>query len=115
MTCPQKRTPGTALRRDVVEGDLDRELAREVDRRGGRVHDDIIPSRPTCQLLEQLSSAATTQLTAIVYEQGYHMLTRDLQAEVVLEDIAAWIDAYEALQLTGRDLRLYCAQSGGGT
>jgi alpha-beta hydrolase superfamily lysophospholipase len=78
-------------------------------------HDDIIPSRPTCQLLEQLSNAAATQLTAIVYQRGYHMLTRDLQAEVVLEDIVAWIDADQAPQLTGRDLRLYCAQSGGGS
>jgi alpha-beta hydrolase superfamily lysophospholipase len=78
-------------------------------------HDDIIPSRPTCQLLEQLSDAATTELTAIVYERGYHMLTRDLQADVVLEDIADWIDASQAPQLTGRDLRLYCSRSGGGT
>ena len=78
-------------------------------------HDDIIPSRPTCQLLEQLSNPAQTQLTAIVYERGYHMLTRDLQAEVVLEDIAAWIDASQTPQLTGRDLRLYCSRSGGGT
>ena len=78
-------------------------------------HDDIIPSRPTCQLLEQLSDAATTELTAIVYERGYHMLTRDLQADVVLEDIADWIDASQAPQLTGRDLRLYCVQSGGDT
>jgi alpha-beta hydrolase superfamily lysophospholipase len=71
-------------------------------------HDDIIPSQPTCQLLDQLASGATTQLTAIVYERGYHMLTRDLQAEVVLKDISAWMDAYQTPRLTGRDLRLYC-------
>ena len=78
-------------------------------------HDEIIPSRPTCQLLEYLSGGASTQLTAIVYPRGYHMLTRDLQAEVVLKDIASWIDAHQASRLSGRDLRLYCAQPGGGS
>jgi hypothetical protein len=27
----------------------------------------------------------------VIYAEGYHMLTRDLQAEVVLEDIADWM------------------------
>ncbi len=112
-----------ATRVDVLYGVsnlMDTALLAAPDVRGNVLllygqHDDIIPSQPTCQLFEQLSNAATTQLTAIVYERGYHMLTRDLQAEVVLEDIAAWIDAYQAPQLTGRDLRLYCSRPGGGT
>jgi acylglycerol lipase len=78
-------------------------------------HDDIIPAEPTCELLERLTDSATTQLTAIVYERGYHMLTRDLQAQVVLEDIAAWLDAQQAPGNPGRDLQRYCAKPGGGS
>ncbi|MEN8712803.1 MAG: hypothetical protein ABF326_11480, partial [Arenicellales bacterium] len=29
--------------------------------------------------------------TIIIYENGYHMLNRDLQARKVLDDIADWI------------------------
>ncbi len=28
----------------------------------------------------------------ILYEHGYHMLLRDLQAEIVLQDIVDWIN-----------------------
>jgi alpha-beta hydrolase superfamily lysophospholipase len=28
----------------------------------------------------------------ILYENGYHMLLRDLQAEVVMNDIVAWVN-----------------------
>lgn len=78
-------------------------------------HDDIIPAQPTCELLEQLTDDTTTQLTAIVYEQGYHMLTRDLQAAVVLNDIAAWIDPHRKPAQPDQDMRLYCAQQYGDT
>ncbi len=45
------------------------------------VRDEIIPKRSTCRMLTAL----------VIYPNGYHMLTRDLQADVVLKDIAAWI------------------------
>jgi alpha-beta hydrolase superfamily lysophospholipase len=72
--------------------------------------DDIIPAVPTCQLLESLSHNGTTRLSAIIYEQGYHMLTRDLQAAVVLEDIATWILEHEKPVIPGSDMRSYCAK-----
>ena len=72
--------------------------------------DDIIPAQPTCKLLERLASNKSVQLTAIAYEQGYHMLTRDLQAEVVIDDIAAWIEQREAYSQSGHDMRNYCAE-----
>jgi acylglycerol lipase len=53
-------------------------------------HDDIIPRKPTCQLAEQLRRGPAS-LTPILYNDGYHMLTRDLQGPVVWEDIADWI------------------------
>jgi alpha-beta hydrolase superfamily lysophospholipase len=50
-------------------------------------HDEIIPRRPTCRMLSVLASSARTA----IYPDGYHMLTRDLGARVVLEDVAAWL------------------------
>jgi acylglycerol lipase len=75
--------------------------------------DDIIPALPTCELVERLSHNGTTRLSAIIYEQGYHMLTRDLQAAVVLEDIATWIADHEVPGLPGSDMRSYCARLNG--
>jgi alpha-beta hydrolase superfamily lysophospholipase len=49
--------------------------------------DEIIPRRPTCRMLATLASSARVA----VYPNGYHMLTRDLGAKIVLEDLAAWL------------------------
>jgi alpha-beta hydrolase superfamily lysophospholipase len=49
--------------------------------------DEIIPRRPTCRMLATLTSSARVA----VYPSGYHMLTRDLGARMVLEDLAAWL------------------------
>ena len=76
-------------------------------------HDDIIPAEPTCQLFEKLSDNGTSQLTAVIYEQGYHMLTRDLQAAVVLEDIATWLEQREKAEIPGSDMQGYCARLNG--
>jgi len=75
--------------------------------------DEIIPAPPTCELFEKLSSSSSTRLTAVTYEHGYHMLTRDLQAAVVLEDIATWIAKHETPGNPGSDMRSYCARVNG--
>lgn len=49
--------------------------------------DEIIPRRPTCRMLATLASSARVA----IYPNGYHMLTRDLGARVVLEDLATWL------------------------
>ena len=72
-------------------------------------HDEIIPAEPTCQLLETLSYNNNIYLDTSVYEHGYHMLTRDMQAEVVLEDIAEWIIEHEQPAGRGEDMHRYCA------
>ena len=54
-------------------------------------YDDIIPRVPTCQWLQSLPSEFSHLRQTVIYENGYHMLTRDLQADVVLEDISNWI------------------------
>ena len=76
------------------------------------VHDEIIPAIPTCQLLENLSRNGTAKISTILYEQGYHMLTRDLQAAVVLEDIATWIEEHNTNGNPG-DMQNYCARVNG--
>ncbi len=50
--------------------------------------DEIIPRRPTIRMLDNFGAPHRV----VLYAQGYHMLLRDLQAEVVWRDIAAWID-----------------------
>lgn len=54
------------------------------------VRDEIIPRAPVCRLLSLLPQEGRWR--AAVYSNGYHMLTRDLQAGMVLADIAAWLD-----------------------
>jgi len=49
-------------------------------------HDQIIPRQPAERAAANLPSGART----ILYENGYHMLLRDLQAPVVFEDILAF-------------------------
>ncbi len=53
--------------------------------------DEVIPPASFCQMLNDLPDRATSHWRLIVYPDGYHMLTRDLQAEVVIQDIVAWI------------------------
>lgn len=55
-------------------------------------HDQIIPRKPTCAWLQDLPEADSNNREIIIYENGYHMLNRDLQAEKVLADIADWIN-----------------------
>ena len=52
--------------------------------------DELIPERPVEMLWEALPGHPESRLA--VYPEGWHMLLRDLQAQVVLGDIAAWIE-----------------------
>jgi alpha-beta hydrolase superfamily lysophospholipase len=54
-------------------------------------NDQIIPKQPTCRWLQSLPDGPRKRWRAVFYENGYHMLTRDLQARVVLGDIANWL------------------------
>ena len=55
-------------------------------------HDQIVPRKPTCAWLEALPDTSKNAREIIIYENGYHMLNRDLQAQRVLDDIADWIE-----------------------
>lgn len=54
------------------------------------VHDQIIPAAPTWEAVAALPGLGRGQRAAL-YADGWHMLLRDLQAEVVIGDIAAWV------------------------
>jgi len=49
--------------------------------------DGIIPRRPTARMAARMVSSSRFA----VYPDGYHMLLRDLQAQVVWRDVSAWI------------------------
>ncbi len=53
--------------------------------------DEIIPLRPTRLMLERLPEAAAGLRRVALYKDGYHMLLRDLKAEIPWRDIAGWI------------------------
>ncbi|MCO6413310.1 MAG: lysophospholipase [Thiogranum sp.] len=74
--------------------------------------DEIIPAQPTCRLVRRLPNGPDRRWRAILYDNGFHMLTRDLQAETVLGDIAHWLLASgDAAHELSDSLVSYCAES----
>ena len=53
--------------------------------------DEIIPRDPTFSFYQRLPSRSRGQQRMILYEEGYHMLLRDQQADMVRQDIVDWI------------------------
>lgn len=53
--------------------------------------DEVVPPRPTCLLLSRLAPRPPGAWRAAFYPEGYHMLLRDLDGELVMSDIQAWI------------------------
>ncbi len=68
-------------------------------------NDEIVLRRPVRAMLDRLPPAPPAVRRVAVYPEGYHMLTRDLQAEVVIEDIAQWLAEPEAALPSGADGR----------
>lgn len=56
--------------------------------------DEIIPPTPMSYVFRQrLSGNFSSHQRILVYENGYHMLLRDMQAEVVWKDILYWLNS----------------------
>ncbi|CAD7856617.1 MAG: Lysophospholipase (EC 3.1.1.5) [Olavius algarvensis Gamma 1 endosymbiont] len=77
-------------------------------------HDEIIPGGAFCALLDRIP-ADRRDIRIVLYREGWHMLTRDLQGERVLADIAAWlrrqdghIPSGEEVQVGSRRLEHFC-------
>ena len=54
-------------------------------------HDEIIPPEPFCRMVNNLPTRAMSSWRLVLYPDGYHMLPRDLQGEVVMRDMITWI------------------------
>ena len=57
------------------------------------LRDRIIPPPPVCDWLTHLNGtgAASTELDFVIYPDGWHLLTRQLQTREVLRDMQHWI------------------------
>ncbi|MGI9535974.1 MAG: lysophospholipase [Desulfocapsaceae bacterium] len=53
--------------------------------------DEIIPQEPVSSFYQRLPLMSQGLQQMILYEKGYHMLLRDLQADVVTQDIVDWL------------------------
>ena len=68
--------------------------------------DEIVPQEPTKQFVISLLSQQHENKTIAYYNNGYHMLLRDLQAPLVWKDIAGWISNANAALPSGADRNL---------
>ena len=55
-------------------------------------HDEIIPQEPVLDAFKRFPAQSLIHKQLILYENGYHMLLRDLHAQDVMDDIIAWIN-----------------------
>ncbi|MEA3278705.1 MAG: alpha/beta fold hydrolase [Pseudomonadota bacterium] len=66
--------------------------------------DEIIPRRAFCVMLDTLPEGQS-RLRLAIYRDGWHMLTRDLQGERVMADIAAWLTDPHAALPSGEEVK----------
>ena len=73
--------------------------------------DEIIPALPVCRMLNALPGPPAGQWRFVLYPQGYHMLSRDLHSDTVLDDVLAWLLDHNkqlpsGFEITKGDIRL---------
>jgi alpha-beta hydrolase superfamily lysophospholipase len=68
-------------------------------------HDEIVPKMPTRLFIAELARRERNDSRIAWYEHGYHMLLRDLDARVVVDDVSSWIDDHQAALPSGADRR----------
>lgn len=80
--------------------------------------DDIIPPNSMCNMMTRLPGPPSGHWRLVLYPDGYHMLTRDLQAAVVLQDMASWIQNQTAplpsaleVNVTAPRVRILCEET----
>jgi alpha-beta hydrolase superfamily lysophospholipase len=72
--------------------------------------DQVVPPEPSYAVMAALDGRKG--VVRAVYPHGYHMLLRDLQADVVLADIVAWIEHPDAALPSGADRRASAVLAG---
>jgi acylglycerol lipase len=70
--------------------------------------DEIIPQQPVMEFCKHLPLEVQGQQQMILYENGYHMLLRDLQAEIVMKDIVVWINEQTQFPIVLRENHNFC-------
>jgi alpha-beta hydrolase superfamily lysophospholipase len=70
--------------------------------------DEVIPIEPTCKMLATMADASV-DYTFRLYPNGYHMLTRDLQAEKVFDEFYDWVASKQS-KPESMDINLLCAK-----
>jgi acylglycerol lipase len=68
-------------------------------------HDEIVPENPTRLFIAGLRPAESADARVALYDHGYHLLLRDLEAHIVLADIESWIGDHGAALPSGADRR----------
>ncbi len=65
--------------------------------------DELVPADPMFKLWESLPDGAKAQQRQALYKNGWHLLFKDLNAALVIGDVAAWIAAPDAPLPSGAD------------
>jgi alpha-beta hydrolase superfamily lysophospholipase len=67
-------------------------------------HDEIIPPASFCQMLNNLPDKTSSHWRLMLYPNGYHMLSRDLQGAVVIQDMITWIHNQSSWLPSGQEV-----------
>jgi len=67
-------------------------------------HDEIIPPTSFCEMFNRLPHGAASRWRLVLYHNGYHMLSRDLQGEVVIQDMITWIHNQNSQLPSGQEV-----------
>ena len=67
-------------------------------------HDEIIPPGAFCAMLESLPDRRESRWRLVIYPDGYHMLSRDLQGEVVIRDMVVWMHNQRSVLPSGDEV-----------
>jgi alpha-beta hydrolase superfamily lysophospholipase len=65
--------------------------------------DEIVPRGPLARMVDSLPPGVRASQRVAFYPKGYHMLFRDLQGAVVVNDVAAWLGDRSAGLPSGYD------------
>lgn len=65
--------------------------------------DELVPADPMFDLWRNLPTEAQARQRQALYENGWHLLFKDLDADLVIADVAAWISAPDEPLPSGAD------------
>jgi alpha-beta hydrolase superfamily lysophospholipase len=77
--------------------------------------DQLVPRAPIRRFVGSLPPECRRRARLVWYQDGYHMLLRDLEAPVVFADVASWVLAPAAPLPSGADRAAAEAFSRGGS